>query len=132
PDLLPRLTCLDRCLYRFQRPLVALDNGWSLKEFVRESGRVKILKELHKEKKLFGLFPSRRDLILDTKENLRVMRESCELSADFEGLEGPLMILDQTHFVSLERPELAADLLRRIVSGYSQPNAKALVVAATS
>lgn len=132
PDLLARLSCLDRCLYRFQRPLVALDNGWSLKEFVREHGRVKILKELHKEKRLFGLFPSRRDLILDTKENLRVMRESCEVPADFEGLEGPLMILDQTHFVSLERPELAANLLRRIVSGYSTPMAKTLVATPTS
>lgn len=131
-DLNARLSCLDRCLYRFQRPLVALDNGWSLKEFVKDHGRVDILKELHKEKKLFGLFPSRRDLILDTKENLRVIRESCELSPDFEGLEGPLMILDQTHFVSLERPELAADLARRIFAGQEQVKAKALVLAATT
>lgn len=132
PDLLARLSCLDRCLYRFQRPLVALDNGWSIKEFVREGGRVNVLKELHKEKKLYGLFPSRRDLILDTRENLRVMRESCELSVDFEGLEGPLMVLDQTHFVSLERPELAANLLRRVVDGQAQARAEALVLAATN
>jgi pimeloyl-ACP methyl ester carboxylesterase len=113
-DLEQRLSCLDRCLYVFQKPLIALDNGWSIKTFVKERGRVEVLKELHKENRLFGLFPSKNDLILDTQENLRVMRESCQLSKDYVGLEGPIMVLDQTHFVSLERPELAADLLHRI------------------
>jgi pimeloyl-ACP methyl ester carboxylesterase len=120
-DALARISILDRCLYRFRKPLVALDNGWSNKAFVKETGRVEVLKALHSKDRLFGLFPSKSDLILDTKENLRVIRQSCGLSPSFVGSDGPVMILDQTHFVSLERPEIAADLLARIPAFMTSP-----------
>lgn len=114
PDLEQRLTIYDRNLYRFKSLKVAWDNARSLARFVREHERQELLRALARQGKLYGMFPERRDVILDTQSNLRVARSCAQLRAEHRGQKDPIWVLDQTHFMSLERPELAGRLLQKI------------------
>lgn len=114
PDLQHRLEIIDRCLYRFLKPHVALENAWSLKSFMKQHQRQIILKELAKHQKLFGLFPISKDLILHTQQNLRILQECAPQLLGDDPLKHTLITCPQSHFVTIERPDLGLLLLQKI------------------
>lgn len=130
PDREHRIEALRQCLFRFRKPRVAIDNGWSLLTFMKERGRVGVLERLHAMGKLRGLFPTRRDLVLGTRRNLAIIRGIMGPTEESDEVRGPLVTPNQSHFIGLERPDLCADLLDALLrepsssgepSGVSEP-----------
>lgn len=114
-----RRRCLDQGLYRFKRPRVALDNSESLMAFQRERRGAGLLRDLAARGLLSGLFPARKDWVLDARTNARIMRAAFEGS----GFEDRLVIVDHTHWVALENPALARAALDALFGEDQRPSA---------